>query len=356
MVLPIAERMDRMIELAHGNLLKADVEALVNTVNCVGFMGKGIALQFKRAYPDNFKVYERACKAEEVRPGRMLTVPTGELTGPRFIVNFPTKRHWRGKSLIEDIDAGLDALVEEVRRLKIASIAVPPLGCGNGGLRWSDVRPRIHKAFAALPEVRVLLFEPKGAPDAEDAVIRTSRPNMTVGRALLIKLLEQYSALEYRKTLLEVQKLAYFLQEAGQPLRLQYREHLYGPYAPNLKKVLEVLEGHYLRGYVDGERPDVEIDLLEGATEAATSFLQTDPAATERLARVAKLIEGYETPYGMELLATVHWVGQHKGARTAEDAVGLVHAWNPRKASLFRASHVHAAWERLKSERWLALA
>jgi O-acetyl-ADP-ribose deacetylase (regulator of RNase III) len=356
MVLPITERMTSMIELSRGNLLKADAQALVNTVNCVGFMGKGIALQFKQAYPDNFRAYERACKAEEVRPGRMLVVPTGELSGPRFIINFPTKRHWRGNSRMEDIDSGLNALVDEVRRLKITSIAVPPLGCGNGGLNWSDVRPRIEKAFEALPAVRVLLFEPNGAPNASDAVIRTARPNMTVGRALLIKLLEQYSALEYRKTLLEVQKLAYFMQEAGQQLKLQYREHLYGPYAPNLKKVLEVVEGHYLRGYVDSERPDVEIDLLEGAVEAADDFLRTDESASARLSRVASVIEGYETPYGMELLATVHWVGRHKGARSATEAVELVHSWSSRKAQLFRTSHIHAAWERLSSKGWLESA
>lgn len=356
MVLPIAERMASMIELTRGNLLRADVEALVNTVNCVGFMGKGIALQFKQAYPENFRVYERACKAQEVKPGCMLVVPTGEITGPRFIINFPTKRHWRADSRLEDIDRGLEALVREVQRLKIASIAIPPLGCGNGGLEWAVVRPRIERAFASLEKVRVLLFEPNGAPPAKDAVIRTPRPSMTVGRALLIKLLEQYSALEYRRTLLEVQKLAYFMQEAGQPLKLQYREHLFGPYAPNLKKVLEVVEGHYLSGYVDSERPDVEIELLDGATDAANSFLHSDEVACGRLSRVVDLIEGYETPYGMELLATVHWVGRHKGADSSSHAVELVHAWSPRKAQLFRASHIHAAWERLTSQGWLQQA
>lgn len=120
-----------MIELTRGNLLKADAQALVNAVNCVGVMGKGIALQFKQAYPENFRVYESACTAKEVRPGRMLIVATGVLIGPRFVINFPTKRHWRDNSRIEDIDAGLNALIDDVRRLKISSIAVPPLGCGT---------------------------------------------------------------------------------------------------------------------------------------------------------------------------------------------------------------------------------
>jgi O-acetyl-ADP-ribose deacetylase (regulator of RNase III) len=153
-----------MIELIRGDILKADAEALVNTVNCVGVMGRGIAAQFKRAYPKNFSAYQQACKRREVQPGRMLIVETGQLPRPRWVVNFPTKRHWRGNSRIEDIEAGLAALVADVRRLGITSIAVPPLGCGLGGLDWGAVRPRIEHAFAALPEVTVLLFEPDGAP------------------------------------------------------------------------------------------------------------------------------------------------------------------------------------------------
>lgn len=153
-----------MIEVTRGDILKADAEALVNTVNCVGVMGRGIAAQFKRAYPKNFSTYQQACSRHEVEPGRLLIVETGQFANPRWVINFPTKRHWRGNSRIEDIDAGLVALVADVRRLGIQSIAVPPLGCGLGGLDWSQVRPRIEQAFAALPDVKVLLFEPDGAP------------------------------------------------------------------------------------------------------------------------------------------------------------------------------------------------
>ena len=150
-----------MIEVTRGDLLKADAEALVNTVNCVGVMGRGIAAQFKRAYPENFIAYQTACKRREMRPGRMLIVETGLKVNPRWVINFPTKRHWRSNSQIDDIESGLAALLVDVRRLGIKSIAVPPLGCGLGGLDWSDVRPRIERAFAGLPNVRVLLFEPE---------------------------------------------------------------------------------------------------------------------------------------------------------------------------------------------------
>src|SRR6516162_7903389 len=119
-----------MVERVSGNLLDADVQALVNTVNTVGVMGKGIALQFKKAYPENYRAYKKACDAGQVQPGQMLTYDLGGLQNPRYIINFPTKRHWRGGSKIEDIESGLVALIKEVERLKIESIALPPLGCG----------------------------------------------------------------------------------------------------------------------------------------------------------------------------------------------------------------------------------
>lgn len=348
-----------MIRIAHGNLLEAQVEALVNTVNCVGYMGKGIALQFKQAFPANFKAYEAACKAEAVVPGRMLVHDHGMLIQPRYVINFPTKRHWRGNSRIEDIDVGLGALVKEVRERGIRSIAVPPLGCGLGGLDWAEVRPKIEAAFAVLPAVEVHLYEPSGAPAAQAMPIRTTKPKMTGARALFIKLMETYEALDYSRTLLEVQKLAYFLQVAGEPLRLRYEAGPYGPYAHNLNKVIEALEGHYVRGYGDSQRPDAEIELLPGAVEAAEEYLDHDSDSRRRLRRVAELIEGFETPYGMELLATVHWAGVNGGreggerARDVDQAIALVHAWNPRKQRIFKPQHVATAWERLTRLGWL---
>jgi O-acetyl-ADP-ribose deacetylase (regulator of RNase III) len=344
-----------MIELIQGNILEANAEALVNTVNCKGFMGKGIARQFKKAYPDNFNAYRKACEAGDVQPGRMLIYETGWLHNPKYIINFPTKRHWRGRSRYEDIESGLRALVEDVRQLGIASIAVPPLGCGHGGLDWSRVRPMIEAAFAGLPEVRVLLFEPVGAPVAEAMPIGTPRPKLTVARALFIKLMDEYAVMSYRLTLLEIQKLAYFLQEAGQPLRLKYAAGHFGPYAPNLNKVLETLEGHFTRGYGDTQRPDVEISLLPGANEEADAFLASYGDERERLRRVAELISGFETPYGMELLSSVHWLALHAdpAATDAEAAIQGMAAWNGRKRCMFRADHIRVAWNRLQSQGWV---
>ena len=342
-----------MIEDARGNLLEADAEAIVNTVNTVGVMGKGIALQFKQAWPENFTAYAKACKAGEVVPGQMFVFELGGMVNPRFIINFPTKRHWRQKSRIEDVTDGLKALIEEVRNRGIHSVAVPPLGCGNGGLAWSEVRPLIEQAFAELPDVRVLLFGPHGAPDARSMPIRTKPAKMTEARALFIKLMEQYSSLHYRRTLLEVQKLAYFLQEAGQNLRLRYQAGHYGPYADNLNKVMEVIEGHFIRGYGDSQKPDAEIDLLPGAVEKADQFLSRHGESKERLDRVGHLIEGFETPYGMELLATVHWLVHKKQANSPEAVRDGVRGWNPRKARLMKLRHIEKAWERLASQHWI---
>ncbi|MCX7101328.1 MAG: macro domain-containing protein, partial [Methylobacter sp.] len=212
-----------MIEYRRGDILREDAEALVNTVNCVGVMGRGIALQFKDAYPENFKAYKIACKNKEVQPGRMLVFDIGQLTNPRYIINFPTKRHWREKSRMEDIDAGLKALVDTIQQYNIHSIAIPPLGSGLGGLDWTDVKPRIKAILQPLSDVHVFIYEPQGAPDTQKMVHNHEVPTMTAGRAALVELMRRYLAglLDPFVTLLEVHKLMYLMQEAGEPLRLR---------------------------------------------------------------------------------------------------------------------------------------
>jgi O-acetyl-ADP-ribose deacetylase (regulator of RNase III) len=344
-----------MIELKQGNLLEENIEALVNTVNCVGVMGKGIALQFKQAFPENFKQYKKACDAKKVKPGRMLTTSTSKLF-PQYIINFPTKNHWKGKSKIEDIESGLKALVKEVKQLNIKAIAIPPLGCGNGGLDWAQVKPMIVNAFTELPDVRVVIFEPVGAPVADKMKVATDKPNMTVARALFIRLLEIYKIPDYRLTKLEIQKLAYFLQEAGEQLKLRHSKDRFGPYADNLNHVLQRLEGHFIRGYGDRTERSQMYVLPEGKI-AAHNFLEQHPEANERLERVSNLITGFETPYGIEMLATIHWIATREDPQAAEDcqkAIALVHQWNDRKRKLFKPSHLQKAWERLKEQNWLS--
>lgn len=347
-----------MIELTKGNLLEAPTEALVNTVNTEGVMGKGIALQFKQAYPQMFRAYERDCKAGEVKLGKMQVYDLGGLVGgPRWIINFPTKGHWRAGSRIADIETGLNDLVATLKQLQIRSIAVPPLGCGNGGLDWRDVRPRIESAFSEVPEVRVLVFAPDGAPEASAMPNRTERPKMTMGQAALIALMDRYlkGLLDPFVSLLEIHKLMYFLQEAGQPLRLQYEAKEFGPYAKNLRQVLIRLEKHYTQGYGDGkDSPAKTIELLPGAVEEAEKFLKGDVAIRQHMDRVAELIDGFEDPYGLELLSSVHWVmrGNVEARQSSEAAVLAVHKWNPRKRRVMKKEHLHKAWLRLKEQCW----
>jgi len=344
-----------VITIATGNLLEAEVEALINTVNCVGVMGKGIALQFKKAFPESFKAYARACKAGEVRLGQMFVFPTGSLHNPRYLINFPTKQHWRSSSRVEDVRSGLQALVAEIRARGIRSIAIPPLGCGNGGLDWHDVRPLIEAALAPLADVNVQLYAPSAAPAAINQPVATKQPNMTPGRAAILQLMTRYATRDYRATQLEIQKLAYFAQETGQPLRLSFQAHLYGPYADVLHKVLEHMEGHFTRGFVGDRNPETEIEVLPAGREASQQFLAVDAESRERIERVARLIEGFETPYGLELLASVHWLCSN-GANPKVDVTGVlegVRAWNRRKGDLFTEHHVTVALNRLREDGWL---
>jgi O-acetyl-ADP-ribose deacetylase (regulator of RNase III) len=346
-----------MIHLVSGNLLEAETEALVNTVNCVGVMGKGIALQFKQAFPDNFKDYARACDKGKVRMGRMFVYRTDRMFHPKYIINFPTKRHWKAKSSLEDIESGLKDLMRVVKDLGIKSIAVPPLGSGLGGLNWEEVKRRIIDSFDGVLDVDVLLYEPKGAPKSDKIPIATSKPRMTRGRALLIRLLDIYRSQGYRHNLLEIQKLMYFLQEAGEKLRLKFKKHNYGPYAENLHHVLQRIDGHYIRGYGDRSGKS-EVYLLEGAIKEADSFLKNDEDARKRLDSVARLIKGFETPYGMELLSTVYWVAK-KSPEVAEDSdlvIRKVQKWSPRKKFRMRPQHINKALNRLKQEKWLKAA
>ena len=344
-----------MIEIVRGDILQAEAEALVNTVNCVGVMGRGIALQFKKEFPDNYEAYKSACDRNEVQPGRLLVVKLNQMQLPRYIVNFPTKRHWRGKSRIEDIESGLVCLVKEVRERHIKSIAIPPLGCGLGGLDWGVVRPMIEQAVEPMADVRVLLYEPAGAPAADEMATTKASPNMTVGRASLLGLMRRYlsAVMDPQVSLLEIHKLMYFMQEAGEPLSLRFAKGHYGPYAENLRHVLSLIEGHFISGYGDAEDdPTRQIEMTPDASDNAEKFLSEHPATRRRFNQVANLIEGFETPYGMELLATVHWVARHEGAATKADAVTSVHDWNDRKKS-FSDEHICVAWDVLDREKWL---
>lgn len=346
-----------MITLISGNILESNAEAIVNTVNCVGVMGRGIALQFKNAHPENFNQYKKACDAGEVEPGKMLVHETRSLHGPRWIINFPTKRHWKGASKIGDIKLGLTALAEEVRSRGIKTIAIPPLGAGLGGLDWGLVRPLIVSTFEAMPGVTALVYEPRPANDREVEFRASKVPKLTPGRATLVGLIQRYLAgmLDPGITLLEVHKLMYFMQVAGEPLRLSFVKAPYGPYAENLRHVLAAIEGHLIVGYSDGgDAPDKELRLVPGAVADATACLKGNPHTQKNFDRVVELVEGFESAYGLELLATVHWVLVGNPVLNGESLRYAVHSWASHKAK-FTQAQIDMARDRLSSKGWLAV-
>ncbi len=306
-----------MITFTQGNLLETRAEALVNTVNTEGVMGKGIALMFKERFAENFRLYAAACKAKEVRTGRMFVTEVRELDGPRWIVNFPTKQHWRPPSKLEWVETGLQDLRRFIIDNDVKSIAIPPLGAGNGGLEWADVRERIEAALGDLEGVEILVFEP--TEKYQNVAKRTGIEKLTPARALIAELVRRYWVLGMECSLLEIQKLAWFLERAierltpdNNPLDLRFEANKYGPYADRLRHLLNGLDGSYLHCdkrigdadpldviWFDDERRDYLQAYLKGA--------EAKPYA-EALEATATLIDGFESPFGMELLATVDWL------------------------------------------------
>ncbi|HEX8343699.1 MAG TPA: macro domain-containing protein, partial [Actinoplanes sp.] len=344
-------------EDGHGNLLTAEVDALVNTVNTVGVMGKGIALQFKRAFPANFRAYRAACSRGEVRLGRVWAFDTGVLGPRRYIFNFPTKDHWRSSSRLQDIAAGLDSLVSMVQDLGVNSVAIPALGCGNGGLAWEDVRPLIERASDRMPGVRTVVYPPEGAPSAEAMPNAMPRPPLDQLRALLLttisRYLERARLQEVRDGIseLEIQKLAYFLQVFGAPLGLSFVRGTYGPYAPALSRTLDLLEGHHLAGLGDRSAKVTEfapINPVAASVEEADRIVSDQPADLQRLISLLDVVEGFETPYSLELLATVHFASGHEPRTSDPTALAdRVASWSLRKARMFTYKHVDLAVRRL---------
>ncbi|WP_433792657.1 type II toxin-antitoxin system antitoxin DNA ADP-ribosyl glycohydrolase DarG [Actinoplanes sp. CA-252034] len=341
-----------MINIVKGDLLAADTDALVNTVNCVGVMGKGIALQFKRRYPAVFKAYETACKRGEVRIGEMLVVPTNQMDGPRYVINFPTKKHWRSPSRLEYIKDGLADLRRTIEEYDIRSVAIPPLGAGNGGLDWADVEPLIMDSLGTLPDVTVELFAPSSG---HRDIVGLAEMRMTWGRAVLIDLLLSYvsrrASVEPWEDLtgashLEIQKLMYFANEAEPGLKLDFTPGRYGPYSERVRHLVQEMEGAFLSGHGDGSATALALEPI-APTDRAKNELggfrseERGIAAHSLVQKVLDQIEGFEGPYGLELLASTHWVVAHEESRA--EVAKRVRGWTKRKGRIFTDAHIDVA-------------
>ena len=341
-----------MIEYKNGDILREDVEAIVNTVNCVGIMGRGLALQFKNKFPQNFKEYQLACKNKEVQLGKMFVHQTGQLINPKYIINFPTKGHWKQNSKIEDISNGLDDLITIIEKYSIKSIAIPPLGSGLGGLDWKMVKKLIEEKLKNI-NCTVILFEP--LEQKIEKSITKEIPKMTAGRAALIGLMDRYlqGLMDPFISLIEVHKLMYFMQESGEELRLKYKKAQFGPYADNLRHVLNTIEGHFISGYEDGgDAPTKQLKLIPKAVEDAKNYLTNKKNTNENFVKVAKLVDGFETLFGLELLSTVHWVVKNENASNLEEVISKIYNWNERKKQ-FSRKQIQIALDTLVKNDWL---
>lgn len=350
-----------MITYTQGNLLDANVEALVNTVNTVGVMGKGIALMFKERFPANMAAYAKACKAGEVKTGEMFVTEIGELMGPRWIVNFPTKQHWRGKSQISWIVDGLAGLRRFIEQNQVHSVAIPPLGAGNGGLDWAEVKPHIEQVLGNLEGVEIAVYEP--TTQYQNVAKPKGVEKLTPARALIAELVRRYWVLGMECSLLEIQKLAWFLERAieakglDNPLKLKFVANNYGPYADRLRHLLDGLDSSYLKSEkrISDCSPLDVIWFNDTKRDKVASYLKTEAKAyLPALEKTTALIDGFESPFGMELLSTVDWLLTKEQVSPDPESVldGVRHwpageNWAQRKLRLFDLPKLQLALNRL---------
>jgi O-acetyl-ADP-ribose deacetylase (regulator of RNase III) len=339
-----------MITSKTGNILDAGTQALVNTVNTVGVMGKGIALQFKNEFPENFAAYMQAVKREELKVGTVQVVPVKSTGGVEYVVNFPTKAHWRFPSRLEWIKTGLEDLKKKIAEYKIKSIAIPPLGCGNGGLNWKDVEPLIRETLNDV-DADIVLYLPDDR--VKEALKKEENPKaakLTGPRAMLLYLLYRYRALGEFTSEFAAEKLSYFLQRFGEnQLKLHFEKGIYGPYSGKVRHLLYVLNGYYLKGYEQKDRKPFEpLEIVVEKASEVKGYIQASLSREEqaRLKEVADFIEGFESPYGLELLATVDFlINEMQSFDTKLIGEKL---WSERKKNMFPAKHIELAVSHLQ--------
>lgn len=340
-----------MITFTTGDLLQSGAEALVNTVNTVGVMGKGIALQFKEAFPTNNKRYIEACKQNDLAPGKLLAVWDENLqTGRKLIINFPTKVHWRYPSKYEYVEKGLQALKELLIEKDIKSVAIPPLGSGNGGLEWEKVKPMIISALGGL-NIEIIIFEPNAAIKAILQQQEVSKKvELTPARASLLYALFAFESMGEYSSLFAANKLAYFLQRKGQKLNLDFKPYHYGPYAIGVEKVLLYMNGVYLKGMEQGQAKPFEPLQLDytkwhEVKEYVAKKLNHEDA--QRVRSLIKFLAGFTSELSLEILATVDFILAENPKHSLEEVMQAIAGWNMRKKELFKQEYVETAYNYL---------
>ena len=324
-----------MIKYITGNILESKADALINTVNTVGVMGKGIALQFKKAYHNNYKAYVQACKKNEIEIGKLLIVKDSNLSsGEKYIINFPTKKDWRKPSEYGFIEAGLEDLIRIIKDYNIKSIAIPPLGAGNGGLEWEKVKKMIENKLSNI-EIDIFVFEPTQQIKEQ---LKKERVKLTDGRALLLYVL--YDLVKNGEYVSEFssEKVCYFLQRFGAKkyLNLDFSPNFYGPYSGKVRYVLNVLNGSYIMGYSDmSKKPFEPITLVSDGYEDVKSYIEGNQELLSISNKTINFLNGFYSDFALELLSTIDFITTEINSFEKDLINKKLENWSDRKRSLF---------------------
>lgn len=325
-----------MISYLKGNLFESKAQALVNTVNTQGVMGKGIALQFKKLYPSNFKVYLEKCKSNDFNIGELIVTKDNNVsTGEKIIINFPTKTSWRAPSKYEYIEEGLDSLVKTIDECEIKSIALPPLGSGNGGLQWSKVKLILEDKLTSVRDCDIYIYEPS---DRIKEILKKERVKLTPARAMLLFMLFKLVRNGEFVSEFASEKLCYFLQRFGGEtyFNLAYEPNFYGPYSGKVKHVLNHLNGSYIMGYAGKDKkPFEELDLIVDSKDEVENFIDSNPDLKKIVKLTDDFLNGFYSAFGLELLSTVDFISNNKNTSDPVRIQNELNNWSERKRTLF---------------------
>lgn len=324
-----------MIRYIKGNILESDAQAIVNTVNTVGVMGKGIALQFKKSYPFNYKMYREAFKNNELAIGKLLVINDSNLySGEKIIINFPTKKDWRKPSEYEFIETGLNDLIKVVEKHQIKSIAIPPLGSGNGGLDWVKVKKIIENKLAQL-SIDIIVYEPSSLIKEQ---LKKERVKLTDARALLLYVL--YDLVRNGEYVSEFssEKICYFLQRFGAKkyFKLEFEPNFYGPYSGKVRFVLNVLNGSYIMGYSDmSKKPFEPLTLVADGFETVANHIESNPELKNIADKTLLFLNGFYSDFALELLSSVDYIALKQNSFDKTFISNKLSEWSDRKRSMF---------------------
>ena len=324
-----------MIQYITGNVLESEAEALINTVNTVGVMGKGIALQFKKAYPTNFKIYSEAHKKDELAIGKLLVVKDSNFSsGDKLIINFPTKKDWRKPSEYSYIEEGLDDLIRVIEKHQVKSVAIPPLGAGNGGLEWEKVKKIIETKLSSL-DIEILVYEPTAQIKEH---LKKERVKLTNARALLLYIL--YDLVKNGEYVSEFasEKVCYFLQRFGAKkyFKLEFDPKFYGPYSGKVRFLLTTLNGSYIMGYSDmNKKPFEPLTLVADGYESVVQHVESNPELKAIASKTTAFLNGFYSDFALELLSSVDYLTVKQNTFDKTQITNKLEEWSNRKRSMF---------------------